>query len=226
MIELASLPTTYKVLYLDVPWKYYGDPDKDQAAGKHYNQMPFEELAALPVRERICAPGVALIWATCPKLDEAVDLIRAWDLHYRGVAYVWVKTTQDGRVIDGQGVRPSTVKPTTELVLVGATESVGRPLPILTGSQGQVVFAPRGEHSEKPNEVRWRIEELFGDVPRLEMFARRRYVGWDAWGLEADGPMPAVNAQSPKLRDALIKRAELDELRAITASMQDLPQEE
>ena len=27
--------------------------------------------------------------------------------------------------------------------------------------------------------------ELLGDVPRLEMFARQRAEGWDAWGNEA-----------------------------------------
>jgi len=46
-------------------------------------------------------------------------------------------------------------------------------------------LAPRGRHSEKPREVRHRIEELFGKYDRLEMFAREHPRGWDVWGNEA-----------------------------------------
>lgn len=48
----------------------------------------------------------------------------------------------------------------------------------------QLVEAIRTRHSEKPEEVRRRIEELFGDVPRIELFARKRFHGWDCWGNE------------------------------------------
>ena len=40
------------------------------------------------------------------------------------------------------------------------------------------------EHSKKPEEARRRIEALLGDVPRLELFARRPSPGWDVWGNE------------------------------------------
>lgn len=39
-------------------------------------------------------------------------------------------------------------------------------------------------HSRKPAEVRERIVRLLGDVPRIELFARERVPGWDAWGNE------------------------------------------
>ena len=48
----------------------------------------------------------------------------------------------------------------------------------------QVIEAPFEGHSKKPDETRRRIVELLGDVPRLEMFARDRAPGWDAWGNE------------------------------------------
>jgi site-specific DNA-methyltransferase (adenine-specific) len=41
-----------------------------------------------------------------------------------------------------------------------------------------------GKHSEKPAEFRDDIIELCGDVPRVELFARERVDGWDAWGNE------------------------------------------
>lgn len=50
--------------------------------------------------------------------------------------------------------------------------------------QGNVLRAPRGRHSAKPAEVRRRIDDLMGpDLPRVELFARERAPGWDAWGL-------------------------------------------
>jgi len=205
-LDLNKVSKKYHVIYTDPCWSYYGDPLKDQAAGKHYDLMTLDQLSKLPVNKLAAKPCVMFMWATCPKLDNAVDLMRAWGFHFRGVAYVWVKTTKNGKIISGQGVRPSFVKPTTEIVifgtskeieeetsdnsefvLVGSTQKFGRSLPLLTESQGQVVLAPRGRHSEKPKEVRKRIEDLFGECSRLEMFAREHPAGWDAWGNEAGG---------------------------------------
>ncbi len=40
------------------------------------------------------------------------------------------------------------------------------------------------KYSKKPDEVRDRIVELFGDLPRIELFARQHADGWDCWGNE------------------------------------------
>jgi site-specific DNA-methyltransferase (adenine-specific) len=168
---------------------------------------------------------VLCLCATGPKLDLAIDLIRAWDFHYRGILFNWVKTAKDGHIIEGQGVRPSFTKPTTELVLVGSTQPEGRTLPIFDEGMAQVVFAPRSEHSSKPDEVRVRIQELWGDVPRLELFARAKYPGWDSWGLEVDSPMPSALAESPRLRERLLEYEENQRLRDVVVSLEDLPQE-
>lgn len=184
----------YRIVLADPPWSYYGDPNKDQAAGKHYALMPTEDICALPVREHVTKPAVCFLWATSPKLPDALAVLQAWGFAYRGIGYVWVKTTLDGRIIHGQGVRPSFTKSTTELVLVGSTAQKGRPLPLLTEAQGQVVLAPRpgGRHSAKPPEVRRRIVELLGDLPRVELFARDAEPGWDVWGNEAPDIMRAA----------------------------------
>ena len=36
------------------------------------------------------------------------------------------------------------------------------------------------------NEVRNRIVQLIGDLPRIELFARERTPGWDVWGNEVE----------------------------------------
>lgn len=50
----------------------------------------------------------------------------------------------------------------------------------------QFIISPIREHSQKPNEAREKIVELMGDLPRLELFAREKADGWDAWGNEVE----------------------------------------
>lgn len=184
---------SYQVVYADPPWLYYGAEDKMAAAGKHYVLMDDEALKAMPVRRKCADKAVVFMWATCPRLDAAIDLLRAWGLHFRGVPFVWVKTRSDGTPVGAQGVRPSIVKPLVELVVAGSTEAKGRPLPLLDEAVQQTVFSSRGDHSAKPVEVRARIERLYGPVRRLEMFARGAPAeGWDRFGNQLGEAEPTV----------------------------------
>ena len=61
-----------------------------------------------------------------------------------------------------------------------------------SASVHQVILSSIEEHSKKPDVVRERIVELLGDLPRVELFARKKTEGWDAWGneIESDFSMP------------------------------------
>lgn len=48
----------------------------------------------------------------------------------------------------------------------------------------------REEHSKKPDELRDRIEVLCGEVPKIELFARVEYEGWDQMGNQIDKFQP------------------------------------
>jgi N6-adenosine-specific RNA methylase IME4 len=182
---LPPLPNKkYDIVYADPPWFYYGSAVKDAAAAKHYPLMTPEDLASLDVRSILNKRAAVFMWATCPRLNFAIKLIAEWKLHYRGVAYVWVKTNRAGKIIAGQGVPPTFTKPTTELLLVATTMPTGRSFPILDLAQPQVVLHGRAAHSEKPAIFRELIEELCGKRPRIELFARTKVRGWDAWGAE------------------------------------------
>lgn len=184
-LTLPPLPDkSYDIVYTDPPWYYYGSPVKDAAAGKHYPLMSLAELAEIDVRHMLNRRAAVFMWATCPRLDFALRLIEAWGLHYRGVAYVWVKVNKRGEIIAGQGVVPTFTKPTCELLLVATTTPTGRPFPILDLAQPQVVLHPRGSHSSKPAIFRTLIERLCGARPRIELFARSRAAGWDVWGAD------------------------------------------
>lgn len=179
----------YDILLIDPPWPYYGDPNKMGAAGKHYQLMTEDDIFNLNPKRFMADKAIAFVWATSPKLNLAIKSIDAWGLHYRGVAFVWAKSRKDGGLIHGQGVPPTVTKPTTEYLLSAATVKRGRPLPILSAAIPQIVIHPRLAHSEKPQVFHKLIEELYGDRPRLELFARREVEGWDCTGLELDGVM-------------------------------------
>jgi N6-adenosine-specific RNA methylase IME4 len=175
----------YDVILADPPWSYYGAPDKWAAAGKHYRLMPDPEVLAMPIRDVLAPRGILFLWATSPRLDFAVNCLNSWGLHFRGVAFVWVKTTAKGVPIGAQGIRASITKPTTEFVLAGSRIAKGRPMPLADEGVAQTVLAPRHrEHSRKPDEVAERIERMYPDARRLEMFARRQRANWDCCGDE------------------------------------------
>jgi len=180
---LTDVGRNYEIVYADPPWDHWGDPNKNAAAGKHYELMTYEELCAFPVREIMAKKSALFCWMTSPRLDFCMDIVGHWGLYYRGILHIWVKTRKsDGKIIHGQGIRPTFTKPEIEILTAWTTNKRGRPFPILSESHPQVVGAPRGEHSEKPNKFRKSIVTLCGDLKRIELFATKQYKHWDCWG--------------------------------------------
>ena len=177
----------YEIVYADFPWPYtsFG------TARLPYRQMTEDEIAEFDWSRFLARRALVFSWATGPRLDTALRVGEAWrrrhGLHYQGVAWVWVKTTKDGRPLGAAGPRPRLVKPVAEFVLAFSTTPAERTFPLLTEAESQWVFAPRARvHSRKPAEVRDRIVGLVGDRPRIELFARGPVPrGWDSWGDEA-----------------------------------------
>jgi len=177
----------YEIIYADFPWPYtsFG------TAKLPYKCMTEEEIADFDWSLFVSKECIVFSWATGPKLDVALRCAEVWrekyNLHYVGIPYIWVKTKQDGTPIKAAGPRPRLVKPLDEFVLAFSTTPKRRTFPLHTESQVQHVFAPKvasGEHSRKPPIFRELIVELLGDRPRIELFARERVDGWDAWGDE------------------------------------------
>ena len=81
----------------------------------------------------------------------------------------------------GRGVGSYTM-PNIELCLLGVRGKFFRN----KKNVYQALLHPRMEHSKKPDEVRNRIVELCGDLPRIELFAREKTSGWDVWGNEVE----------------------------------------
>lgn len=176
------MTTEYDIIVTDPPWSYYGCPNKMGAAGKEYATMTDDDV--INYRYPLAKNGILFMWATCPRLDLAMRCLQSHGLFFRGVAFVWVKTNKDGVPIGAQGVRPSITKPLTELVIAGSYKAKGRPMPLSSESIRQTILAPRGRHSQKPEEMQDRIEMMYPDASKAEFFARRRRPLWDCFGDE------------------------------------------
>ena len=180
VIDIFSTDKKYDIIYADPPWAYLWGKGKDGghfAPEKHYQTMSTEEICSLDIK-RIANKNCALfIWTTMPCLPDVIKVIKAWGFKYKTCAFTWVKIKNDGQPLAGMG---SYTKANAELCLLamrGHIKSVDKTV-------RQIVMSQRQGHSVKPLEVRDRIVQLFGDIPRIELFARQKIDGWDCWGDE------------------------------------------
>lgn len=168
----------YSVIMSDPPWSYR---DKAQAGKRgatfKYPVMSLDEIKGLPMRTIADKDCALFLWTTYPMFSEALKVLDAWGFEYRTVAFTWVKTTKTGKLAMGMG---NWTRANAEPCLLATR---GKPKRV-SAAVHSVIIGERREHSRKPDEVYERIEQLMGDLPRLEMFARQRVPGWDAWGNE------------------------------------------
>lgn len=169
----------YQAIYADPPWDYQ-QCRLSGSAKKHYPTMRIEELCALPVAEIADRDCALFLWATFPQLPEALRLIKAWGFVYKTVAFVWLK--QNPKALTWFYGLGFWTRSNAEICLL-ATK--GHPKRQSAGIH-QLVISPVERHSKKPDEVREKIVELMGDVPRIELFARQQTPGWDVWGNEVE----------------------------------------
>jgi site-specific DNA-methyltransferase (adenine-specific) len=193
----------YSILYCDPPWEYENPKDhKSEYGGTPYKQISLKDLKKLPIKDLAEKDSILFLWATMPKLPEAIALMKSWNFRFTCVPFVWVKLNPKGEVeaLDLPEEKKKTMKTlvlhgglysgighwtagNAEIVLMGKRGSLKR----ITKEIKQVVIAPRSHHSHKPSEVRERIVRLLGDVPRIELFATEKADGWDAIGGALDG---------------------------------------
>ncbi len=141
-----------------------------------------KQIKSLPVRRLAAKDSVLFLWTTGPFLREAQAVIEAWGFDYKTIGFTWIKTSaRTGGLHLGTGYH---TRANAELCLLATR---GRGLSRVRRDVRQVVVAPVSRHSEKPEEVRQGIEELYGPKHRLELFARRQAPGWDAVGDGIDG---------------------------------------
>lgn len=167
----------YKIIYADPPW-HYNDKSKSHGGGaeSHYKTMKVSDICNLAIPAD--KDSVLLLWATYPQLEEAFKVINAWGFKYKTCAFTWVKINKNGSIYMGMGGH---TRANAEICLLA---SRGKGLSRINAGIYNTQLHQRSKHSEKPDAFRQEIVRLYGDVPRLEMFARTKSDGWDSWGNE------------------------------------------
>ena len=140
--------------------------------------MELEQITALPVKELADKDAILFLWTTLPIIQEALQVIKAWGFEYKITAFVWVKLARHSNgIFWGLGYWTRSNVEICMLATKGHPKRVAKNI-------HQVIISHVEEHSKKPAEARRRIEALMGDVPKIELFARRPARGWDVWGNE------------------------------------------
>lgn len=188
-MEKAAATKKYRTILADPPWdinqrgKY-----STRSAESHYDLMPLERIKAMPVADLYVENSHLYLWIPNGLLQEGLDVIKAWGFTYRS-PLLWIKP----RLGLGNYIRNA-----SEICLFATRGKA----PVKFHAQPNWLFAPQQEHSHKPEE-QYAIIERLSHGPYLELFARRRQPGWDAWGNEIDSdiqiegyPVPRYSAKA------------------------------
>lgn len=173
--ELQAASRRYGVILADPewPWDTWGEGGRDRCPENHYPTSPTDVIAARPVGNIAADDCVLFLWATGPRLPDALAVMAAWGFAYKSHA-VWDK----GEIGTGYWFRSR-----HELLLVGVRGHV--PCPAMGDQWESIIAAEGGAHSEKPDRFLELIEAYFPNIPKIELNARRARPGWDMWGAEA-----------------------------------------
>lgn len=191
----GKITRLWPVIYADPPWAFENRSElgEDRNANRHYDTMNLEDIMRMPVRDIAAKDAILFMWVTDPTLAQAMHVIEAWGFEYKTVGFYWTKTwehtdheamhqTKDFPIGTGYITRGN-----PEQLWVAARGEPRRRLHLIDGimkpdmSIRRQQFAPRREHSQKPDKFYGLIERLY-DGPYLELFARTRRPGWSSWG--------------------------------------------
>ena len=184
-VDIYNPEKRYKIIYADPPWDYKCG-NRLGAAKNHYPTMTFSELAELPVPALAERDAVLFMWATYPMIEDALRLIPLWGFEYKTIAFQWIKLNPSTQMNEYRIMTAAELfekscalglgywtRGNTECCLL-ATK--GHPKRESAGIS-QLIFSPRGRHSEKPTEVREKIRKLVGGSYRAVRQRRNNRLG-------------------------------------------------
>ena len=182
LAALADSGQQFGVIYADPPWtfKVYSGKGKARSAENHYDTMDQTAIESLGehVNKLAAKDCVLFLWSVMPQLPEALKVIEAWGFTYKTAGFAWAKLNKSGKgYFTGMGYW---TRANAELCLLATRGAPTR----LNADVPQLIVAPVGEHSRKPDDTRERIERLVAG-PYLELFGRGEADGWTVWGNQA-----------------------------------------
>jgi len=178
---------TYDVILADPPWYFRNysanDPhtvhNRGRGQQRHYPTMTEDEICALKIPA--AKDSVLFLWSCWPILPQSLRVIEAWGFEYKSLAWVWIKANRSGMgFFHGMGYY---TRANSEPCLLATRGDL--PKPANRGIQA-LIYHPVMEHSRKPDDQYRKIEALYPNMRYLELFARRKRIGWDVWGNEVE----------------------------------------
>lgn len=182
------MQTEYSVVYADPPWSY--DWSWGNGSNEHtYNTLKTEKIKSFLIDNKISIADNAhlYVWTTNPHLlsGESLEVVKAWGFEPKSLI-TWEKTYQNSDLEMGMGYYFRGCTEHLIFAVKGKLKILNKVTKNLVDNQQSLAF--RGVnpklHSKKPNFFRDLIVKCSGDVPRIELFARERFQGWDSWGNE------------------------------------------
>lgn len=179
---------TYQVIYADPPWAYRnrntGGSMSSGSAAK-YRTMTKDEICGISIPA--ARDSVLFLWTTVPMLPDALDVMREWGFTYKTML-TWRKVMSMGMGFWWRGQ--------CEHLLFGVRGKVRA----FRMQESNFAQTRAGRHSSKPVEFRQLIERATRSMPdKLELFARERFDGWDAWGDEIVSDITIVDKNGEKI---------------------------
>lgn len=178
IIDIFNTDKKYDVIYADPPWEYLQSGSKTNARGmakQHYNTMSTKDISKLPVRNICTDHAICFMWATFPNIAEALKVMKAWGFEYKTAAFVWIKRNKKSNSLFwGMGAY---TRANAEVCLLGISKKTKASEIVKSHAVHQVVEAKILRHSQKPGEVRTRIQLLMGQTLKIELFAREQADG-------------------------------------------------
>ncbi len=166
----------YQIIYADPPWEWktYSKKGRKKTSDNHFPLMSIFDLIKLQIEDIVDDNCILFMWTQDAHLENALAIGKQWGFTYKTIGFVWDKQKFGLGYWTRKGA---------EICLLFTR---GHPKRI-SASVRQFISEKSIIHSQKPNEVRDRIVKLMGDLPRIELFARRKIQGWDSMGNQING---------------------------------------
>lgn len=210
MIRILDYKPPYDLVTIDYPLDYleWSDKGKEKSPSNHYKgtkTLSLKDLMRMPeyLLPLMSKQGVIGLWVTNTHKFELFNVVNYWrkrfKLRYATTAFTWAKINKGVGLYDQSlmftppvndpslwwnGTGHYTRQNTEEFWIIRREKTLER----VDRGVSQLIVAPRSEHSRKPIEIYERLEALYGNIRRLELFARPPFrAGWDVVGNEVDG---------------------------------------
>lgn len=187
-----NIQKKYEIVYADPPWSFNnkktGGSMKSGAKSK-YDTMTVDEICELPINSITSDNAILFMWWVGSQPEEALKVVKSWGFILKTMTgFVWIKKTKNWKDWFGMGFYSRQGSENCLIAIKGKPKRINAGIrSVIEEFEEETIQAVSEIHSKKPNIFRERILDLMGELPRIELFAREKFNGWDAFGNEIEG---------------------------------------